>query len=103
MKRIHLRSRAGDTRPDLTTYAAPIGRLRALYRFFADRDASLVGKLMVFAAAFYVVFPADAIPDMVPILGWLDDLGVAAFALAYLSKVITRYRQLPPVEPVPRA
>lgn len=74
-----------------------VGRLRALGRFFKDRDASLLGKLFVLAAAFYVVWPADLIPD-VPVIGWLDDIGVMGLATAYLSRVIGRYRQQDPGE-----
>jgi uncharacterized membrane protein YkvA (DUF1232 family) len=69
-----------------------VGRLRALGRFFKDRDASILGKLFVLAAVFYVVWPADLIPD-VPVIGWLDDIGVMGLATAYLSRVIGRYRE----------
>lgn len=68
-----------------------VGRIRALGRFFKDRDASLLGKLFVLAAVFYVVWPADLIPD-VPVIGWLDDIGVMGLATAYLARVIARYR-----------
>lgn len=68
-----------------------VGRLRALVRFFKDGNASILGKLFVLAAAFYVVWPADLIPD-VPVIGWLDDLGVMGLATAYLTRVISRYR-----------
>ena len=57
--------------------------IRALFRFFRDREASLLGKLFVLAAVFYVVWPADLIPD-VPVIGWLDDMGVMAIASFYL-------------------
>lgn len=68
-----------------------VGRLRALGRFFKDREASVFGKLFVLAAVFYVVWPADLIPD-VPVIGWLDDIGVMGLATAYLTRVISRYR-----------
>lgn len=68
-----------------------VGRFRALGRFFKDRNASLLGKLFVLSAVFYVVWPADLIPD-VPVIGWLDDIGVMGLATAYLSRVITKYR-----------
>jgi uncharacterized membrane protein YkvA (DUF1232 family) len=68
-----------------------IGRLRALVRFFKDGNASILGKLFVLAAAFYVVWPADLIPD-VPVIGWLDDIGVMGLATAYLTRVIAKYR-----------
>lgn len=68
-----------------------IGRVRALARFFKDGNASIFGKLFVLAAVFYVVWPADLIPD-VPFIGWLDDIGVMGLATAYLSRVIAKYR-----------
>lgn len=48
---------------------------------------------MLLAAA-YVVWPADLIPD-VPLIGWLDDLGVASLAAAWLGRVLGRYREEP--------
>ena len=69
-----------------------VGRARALVRFFKDGNASIFGKLFVLAAVFYVVWPADLIPD-VPVIGWLDDIGVMGLATAYLSRVIGKYRR----------
>jgi uncharacterized membrane protein YkvA (DUF1232 family) len=74
-----------------------VGRIRALGRFFKDREASVFGKLFVLAALFYVVWPADLIPD-VPIIGWLDDIGVMGLATAYLSRVLAKYRGQSPGE-----
>jgi uncharacterized membrane protein YkvA (DUF1232 family) len=68
-----------------------VGRFRALLRFFKDPDASLFGKLFVLGAVFYVIWPADLIPD-VPVIGWLDDIGVMGLATAYLARTISRYR-----------
>ena len=78
-----------------------VGRIRALLRYFRDRDASILGKLFVLAAAFYVVWPADLIPD-VPVIGWLDDIGVMGLATAWLSRVIGRYREVPPPDAADR-
>lgn len=79
-----------------TSKRRSVGRARALVRFFKDRDASIFGKLFVLAAVFYVVWPADLIPD-VPVIGWLDDIGVMGLATAYLARVIGRYRTETPV------
>jgi len=70
-----------------------LGDMGALLRFFKDKEASLFGKAFVLAAVAYVIMPADAIPDIAPILGWLDDLGVMVLAFAYLSRVIGEYRE----------
>lgn len=76
---------------------AHIGYVHAFFRFMGDRNASLLGKLWVFAAVAYVVMPLDVVPDLVPIIGWLDDLGVVAITLGYLSRVLEPYRQRVPV------
>jgi uncharacterized membrane protein YkvA (DUF1232 family) len=81
------RSRAG-----LLPKLPLVADLGALGRFFRDSQASMLGKAFVVASVLYIVWPADAIPDVVPVIGWLDDLGVAALALGYLSRVVRRYR-----------
>lgn len=42
--------------------------------------------LAVAAAVAYVVSPLDLVPDIIPILGWLDDIGVIALLVNYLNK-----------------
>ncbi len=79
------------------TARAHIGYVHAFFRFMGDRNASLLGKLWVFAAVAYVVMPLDVVPDLVPIIGWLDDLGVVAITLGYLSRVLQPYRERAPV------
>jgi uncharacterized membrane protein YkvA (DUF1232 family) len=69
-----------------------VGRLRAVGRYFKDSRASLFGKAFVLFAVAYVVFPLDAIPDVAPVVGWLDDLGVVSLAMWHLSRVIGKYR-----------
>lgn len=82
----------------MTKALARIGRARALIRYFRDREASLVGKLFVLAALVYVVSPVDLIPDAIPIVGWLDDVGVMSLAVAWMWKVVGRYRDASTVE-----
>lgn len=40
----------------------------------------------------YVVSPLDAIPDVVPVLGWLDDVTIVTYALTKLKDEVLRYR-----------
>ena len=80
-----------------------IGRARALYRYFRDPAASLIGKAFVMLALVYVISPVDAIPDVVPLVGWLDDLGVMSLAVAWMWKVVGRYREVPALPAVARA
>jgi uncharacterized membrane protein YkvA (DUF1232 family) len=80
----------------MTKSLARIGRARALVRYFRDREASVLGKLFVLAALVYVVSPVDLIPDAIPIVGWLDDVGVMSLAVAWMWRIVGRYRDAPP-------
>jgi uncharacterized membrane protein YkvA (DUF1232 family) len=42
-------------------------------------------KLATIAALVYLVSPVDLIPDVIPLLGWLDD-GIVAILLLKLAK-----------------
>jgi uncharacterized membrane protein YkvA (DUF1232 family) len=77
----------------MKTSLAKIGRARAVVRYFRDRDASLLGKLFVFAALAYVISPVDFIPDAIPVIGWLDDMGVMSLAVAWMWRIVGRYRE----------
>ncbi len=52
---------------------------KELYRLLQNPDVSRKQKMMglgIFGAAAYNLFPVDAIPDIVPYLGQMDDMGV---------------------------
>jgi uncharacterized membrane protein YkvA (DUF1232 family) len=66
---------------------------RAWVRFFRDKRAPIVPKVVALLALMYVVSPIDLLPDfIVPIACWLDDLGVATIASAYLASVVAKYQ-----------
>ena len=41
-------------------------------------------KFAVGAMAFYVVWPIDLIPDVIPIVGWLDDAVLVPLAIRWV-------------------
>ncbi|MBE7652158.1 DUF1232 domain-containing protein [Tenacibaculum finnmarkense genomovar finnmarkense] len=47
---------------------------------------------IIVGALLYVVSPIDAIPDFIPVLGWLDDIAIVAFAMSKLKSVIQDYK-----------
>jgi uncharacterized membrane protein YkvA (DUF1232 family) len=79
----HVRHRAGI----LTVLRHP----GALWRFLTDRGAPIWPRVVAVLTLAYVVLPIDAIPDVIPVLGWLDDLGVVTFALGLVASRAARY------------
>ncbi|MBD3281389.1 DUF1232 domain-containing protein [Candidatus Uhrbacteria bacterium] len=62
-----------------------------LIKFFLDKNADWKPKLGVALAVLYLIWPADLIPDLAPLLGWLDDIGITAMAAGYLAYAVNRY------------
>ncbi|WP_160368796.1 YkvA family protein [Sphingobacterium humi] len=48
---------------------------------------------VIIATIAYVVSPIDAIPDLIPVLGWVDDASIVGYAIAKLADEIERYRK----------
>ena len=63
--------------------------LLAAYYCAFDRDTPLQAKGMLLGALAYFVLPVDAIPDMLPMLGFADDAAVLATALRVIASHIT--------------
>ena len=57
---------------------------RLAYRLARDPRVSKIDKALVLAAVADAAVPADAIPDVIPFLGQLDDVVVVGVALARL-------------------
>lgn len=60
-----------------------------LYHLLMDKTVPLKAKIMITAALGYFILPTDAIPDIAPVVGFGDDLGVLIFALSEISSNIT--------------
>ena len=55
--------------------------------------AGFAGAFLLFAVV-YVATPVDLVPEaFVPVLGWLDDIGVVGLALFHLGRVTKRYQE----------
>ncbi|TJZ60011.1 DUF1232 domain-containing protein [Sphingobacterium olei] len=48
---------------------------------------------IIVATIVYVISPLDAIPDIVPILGWVDDVAIVGFALSRLKSEVVKYQK----------
>jgi uncharacterized membrane protein YkvA (DUF1232 family) len=66
-------------------------RLRLGWRLLRDPRIPAWPKWLVpIVAALYVFSPIDALPDVLPLLGWTDDMGMIALALALVT-MLTRW------------
>ncbi len=63
----------------------------ALVRYMRDPIVSWHRKAIVVAALIYFISPIDAIPDITPLIGYLDDLGVITAVLKFLGHELIPY------------
>src|SRR5262245_29382060 len=73
--------------------AQRIGTLKNLWRYLGDPGLGTWKKLLGAAAVAYVVWPFDLIPDTLPVLGWLDDVGVLAALALFLVREVRRHER----------
>jgi len=63
---------------------------KALWLYYAAEkpETPVWAKATIYAALGYLICPVDAIPDMTPVIGYVDDLGVLTAAVASVSLYI---------------
>ena len=74
---------------------AYIEDLQLAYKMLRDPQfqISKETKTILIIALLYVISPIDLIPDAIPLLGLVDDVLVAGYALRQASAELERYRQ----------
>ncbi len=65
--------------------------IMALFSYMQDSFVSWHRKAIVIAALIYFISPIDAIPDVAPLFGYLDDLGVITALLKFLGSELIPY------------
>lgn len=75
-------------------YAKKAGRNvieKALWLYYAAQNPKtpIWAKGTIYSALAYFISPLDAIPDITPIVGYTDDIGVLMAAVASVSMYIT--------------
>ena len=60
-----------------------------LYYCAIDPKTETWVKVLAFSALAYFIIPLDAVPDYIPIAGYLDDAGIIAMAVKKLSDKVT--------------
>ncbi len=65
--------------------------LASVGRYFRDAQVPTWRKLLGLGAVAYAVMPIDLIPDVLPVVGWLDDIGVMALFMTAVVSDINRH------------
>ncbi len=70
--------------------------IKTLFRMLTDPDyvVSWEVKSWILAGLVYFISPIDAIPDAIPVVGYLDDAAVVAWILHQLADEVVKYRKL---------
>ena len=64
---------------------------KGIWRYITDPNAAWLPKITLVAAVIYLLFPFDLYPDIFPIIGWLDDLGLNVLAIWYVLGAAKKY------------
>jgi uncharacterized membrane protein YkvA (DUF1232 family) len=70
-----------------------LARPRAVLRLLTDRTAPRFPRFVALLAVVYAIFPFDLIPDVVPVVGWIDDVGLASIAVAFVLSAAARHER----------
>jgi uncharacterized membrane protein YkvA (DUF1232 family) len=65
--------------------------VKALYNYMTDSSVAWYRKSIVVGALVYFIMPIDSIPDLAPLIGYLDDLGVITAVLKYMGSELIPY------------
>lgn len=63
-----------------------------IWKFIRDPKSPLGPKLLIIISIIYLIWPLDLLPDIAPILGWLDDIGFVGFAIWYLRGKVEEWK-----------
>jgi len=74
---------------------AYVDDLQLAYKMLRDPNFQMAKetKIVLITALLYIISPIDLIPDAIPLLGLVDDVLVAGYALRQASAELERYRQ----------
>lgn len=77
----------------LSRFAATAGKdvvEKALWLYYAAQrpDTPAWAKATVYGALTYFILPIDTVPDVIPLSGYSDDIGILAVAVATISGYI---------------
>jgi uncharacterized membrane protein YkvA (DUF1232 family) len=65
-----------------------VQQVKLVASLFMDKRVHWATKLIPIASLGYLFFPIDGIPDVIPVLGQLDDIGVVLLGIRFFFEFI---------------
>lgn len=62
----------------------------AMFSAFRNHDVPWSAKALTLASVVYVIMPFDIIPDMIPVIGYADDVAVIPLACYFASRMVPK-------------
>ncbi|MBN8706726.1 MAG: DUF1232 domain-containing protein [Bacteroidetes bacterium] len=78
---------------DRIRHSAMADKVLLMFLYFKDPNTSKAKKLIIGAGLLYFITPLDFIPDTIPILGFLDDIGILSMVASYMIDELTAYKE----------
>jgi uncharacterized membrane protein YkvA (DUF1232 family) len=71
-----------------------LGKVKTLYAMMRDKEFAMAwsSKTMVIAGLLYFISPVDFLPDVIPVLGYIDDAFVISLVMNALTSEIEKYQ-----------
>lgn len=70
-----------------------IHKIQLLWRAFRDPRVPTAAKALLVGGLVYGVSPLDVVPDIIPILGQLDDIGVLVVVFLFFYRASAHVRK----------
>ena len=69
------------------------GQVLGIGQFLVSKETPITPKIAVVLAIAYLLFPIDLVPDAIPVLGVMDDVGLGMLATWWLSSAMRQFNQ----------
>lgn len=77
-----------------------LARLKTIVALMRNPKVSSLPKFLVIGAIVYILMPVDTIPDIAPVVGWLDDIMFLIGALGMLFGSAPKPKPPSPTGPI---
>lgn len=76
--------------------------LGLLWRAFMTPQTPMHLKVLMLLVPLYLLSPLDLIPDVIPVLGWLDDVVIVPMLVSWIVSMLPRLAEVRRPQPVSR-